>query len=266
MLKNNKVITPQLIRRIILAQSKRAGVGHIGSSLSVADIIATLYGQVMTMKSPDDPKRDRFILSKGHAALAQYAALSLRGWLSPSELNTFCGDNTFLGVHPEHDVPGIEFSTGSLGQGLSFGVGVALAAKLKRGSHRVFVLLSDAECNEGSTWEAVMVAAHHRLSNLTAIIDVNAQQAFGYTKDVLNLEPLTDRWQAFGWDTVEVDGHSVAQLKRVLNRKPSAQGRPRVVLARTTFGKGVSYMENKIKWHYWPMSDEDYRIAVEEIG
>jgi len=190
-------IAPPLIRKIILEQSFRAHVGHIGSALSVSDIIAALYSSVLKITSPNDPNRDRFILSNGHTVLALYAALYLRGWISETELNSYCSDGSYLGVHPEHRVNGVDFCTGSLGQGLPFGAGAALAARFQQSSRRVFVLLSDAECNEGSVWEAVMFAAHHHLSNLIAIIDLNGQQALGYTKNVLNLHPMTEKWKAF---------------------------------------------------------------------
>lgn len=253
------------LRRIIIKQSKRAGVGHIGSSLSVADIVAVVYGQVLRILSPDDPERDRFILSKGHAALALYAALHLRGWLTASQLDTFCADGSKLGVHPEHLLPGVDFCTGSLGQGLSFATGAALAGKLQKSSRRSFVLMSDAECNEGSVWEAVMFAAHHKLDNLIAVIDLNGQQAFGYTKDVLDLSPMNERWKAFGWDVHVVDGHDKESLSRLLLALPG-NGRPHVVIAQTVFGKGVSFMERQIKWHYSPLSDDEYEQAMNELG
>ena len=197
------------IRRIVLEQSRRANVGHIGSALSVADIIAALYANVLKVQSADDNDRDRFILSKGHAALALYAALYLKGLLDDVRLNEYCENGTILGTHPEHGVKGIDFSTGSLGQGLSMAAGAALAARLQKSHRRVFVLLSDAECNEGSSWESVMFAAHHKLSNLIALVDLNGQQAFGYTKDVLDLSPMAEHWKTFGWETYETDGHDV---------------------------------------------------------
>ncbi|MDQ4149977.1 MAG: transketolase, partial [Actinomycetota bacterium] len=175
------------IRRIVLECSRRANVGHIGSALSVADIVAAAYGAILQIPHPADPDRDRFVLSKGHAALSLYAALSCRGWVSEEQLESYCGDGTLLGVHPERAVAGIDFSTGSLGHGLGYGAGAALAARMSGSSRRVYVLLSDAECNEGSMWESVMFAAHHRLSNLVAIVDANGQQALGYTVDVLDL-------------------------------------------------------------------------------
>ena len=252
-------------REIILHQSMRAKVGHIGSALSIVDILAALYGQVME-GSPNDPERDRLVLSKGHAALALYAVLFLKGVLTDEQLNSFCGDGSLLGVHPEHQLAGVEFSTGSLGQGLSLGVGSALAARMRQSRHRVFVVLSDAELNEGSVWEAVMFAAHHQLSNVVAIVDANAQQAFGYTKDVLNLAPLADRWRAFGWDVHETSGHDTELLASTLEGlEVASSGRPHVVIAQTTFGRGVSFMERQIKWHYLPMSQMQYQLALAEV-
>lgn len=252
------------IKRIILDQAKRAGVGHIGSALSIADILVALYFGVLRIRDPQDPDRDRFVLSKGHAALALYATLFLKGWLSEPDLNTYCADDSLLGVHPEHAVRGIDFSTGSLGYGLSIGAGAALAARLQGSSRRVFVLLSDAECNEGSVWEAIMFAGHHHLSNLTAIVDLNGQQAFGYTRDVLHLTPLGEKWGVFGWNVREVDGHDVVAMAEVLNDDCQAGSSPRVIIARTVFGKGVSFMEGQIKWHYQPMSDSEYQAALNE--
>jgi transketolase len=203
-------------------------------------------------------------MSKGHAGIALYAALHLAGLLSREDLDSYSGDGSLLGVHPHHGLSGIDFSTGSLGQGLSMAAGAALAARLQRSQRRVYVLLSDAECNEGSVWEAAMFAAHHRLDNLVAIVDLNGQQALGYTKDVISLDPLEERWSAFGWDVHTVDGHdeeaitsSIAGLRAPL---------PHVLIARTTFGKGVSYMESQIRWHYLPMDDELYALALREIG
>jgi len=258
-------LSSRQIRKIVLDQSKRAHVGHIGSALSIADIMAALYAHVLRIPDPSDPDRDRFVLSKGHAALAVYAALHLKGWLTAEELNTFCADGTLLGVHPEHALKGVDFSTGSLGHGLSMGAGAALAARFHGSSRRVFVLVSDAECNEGSLWEAVMFAAHHRLANLIAIIDLNGQQAFGYTDQVLSLTPMAERWRAFGWDVQEVSGHDVAAITETIAGLNTASGSPHALVAHTVFGKGVSYMERQIKWHYWPMSDAEYRQALEEI-
>ena len=253
------------IRRIILQQAKRARVGHIGSALSVADIISALYGSALRIPDPGHPDRDRLILSNGHAALALYAALYLKGWLKEEELDRYCADNSLLGVHPECKVKGIDFCTGSLGQGLTYGAGAALAARLQLSLRRIFVLLSDGECNEGSVWEAVMFAAHHNLANLIAIIDLNGQQAFGYTDQVLNLHPMIERWKAFGWDAQEADGHNVKELTAKIAALNTTSGPPHVIIANTVSGKGVSFMEHQIKWHYWPMSDEEYRQAMDDI-
>jgi transketolase len=251
------------IRRGILAESKRANVGHIGSALSIVDLLAVLYGGVLDAGSATDPERDRFVLSKGHAALALYSTLHATGRLSDGELASFCVDGSAVATHPEHIVSWIDFSTGSLGLGLSLAVGAGLAARIQGSRRRAFVLLSDAECNEGSVWEAVMLAAHHRLGNVIALVDVNGQQALGYTREVLDLAPLSSRWEAFGWDVHEVDGHDIDALNGTLGNLTTA--RPHVILAQTTFGKGVSYMESTIAWHYLPMSDEQYAQAMSEL-
>jgi transketolase len=253
------------IRRIILERSYQARVGHIGSALSVADIIAALYGSVLNVNHPKDQDRDRFVLSKGHAALALYAALHLKGWISPEMLETYCGDNTLLGVHPERDLLGVDFGTGSLGMGISYAAGAALAARMQKSSRRVFALISDAECNEGIIWESAMFAAHHKLSNLYVIVDLNGQQALGYTRDVLDLAPLAQKWQAFGWDTREVNGHDVNEIARAIESCGENTSQPHVLIARTTFGKGVSFMENQIKWHYWPLNEAEYEQAIREV-
>jgi transketolase len=253
------------VRRVIIEQSNRARVGHIGSALSIADIIAALYGRVLHIPDTRDPQRDRFVLSKGHAALALYSALFLKGWLSQEQLDTFCTDGTLLGVHPEHSLTGVDFSTGSLGHGLPMAVGAAMAARLERSPRRCVVLVSDAECNEGSLWEGVMLAAHRGLGNLIVIVDLNGQQALGFTRDVLNLSPMADRWRAFGWDVHEVDGHDVDELARTLEGLDTQAGAPHVLIARTVLGKGVSYMERQIKWHYSFMTDEEYRQALSDI-
>ena len=254
-----------LVRRHILEQSRRAHVGHIGSALAVSDLVALLYDRLLKGQDPDGDDRDRVVLSKGHAALALYSALHLSGHITQKDLDTYCGDDSLLGVHPEHQLKGVDFSTGSLGQGLSIAAGAALAARMQDSKRRVFAIVSDAECNEGSIWEAVMFAAHHKLANLIAIVDINAQQAFGYTKDVLDLEPLGEKWAAFKWDVHEVDGHDVDKMQEIAESLDTANGPPHILLARTTFGRGVSYMESQIKWHYWPMSDEEYARALDEI-
>jgi transketolase len=252
------------VRRLVLEQSKRAGVGHIGSALAIADLVALLYSRLLRDSDPDDPDRDRVVLSKGHAALALYAGLHLVGHVSAAELDTYCADDSLLGVHPERALKGVDFCTGSLGQGLSMAAGAALAARMQRSKRRVFAILSDAECNEGSVWEAAMFAAHHGLSNLVAIVDVDGQQAFGHTREVLDLD-LPAIWRSHGWDVHEVDGHDVDLMQSTVERLDLAAGPPHVLLAHTTFGHGVSYMEGQIKWHYWPMNDQEYATALAEI-
>ncbi len=253
------------VRKIILDQSHRKHVGHIGSCLSIADIVSTLYDDVISISAPDDNDRDRVVLSKGHAALALYAALAINEIIPYSQLDTFLEDDSYLGVHPEHQLPGIDFSTGSLGQGLSLATGAALAAKMQKSKRKVFAIVSDAELNEGSTWEALMFAAHHKLSQLTAIIDYNKQQAFGFSKDVIDMSRLPARLESFGCHVIEADGHDKAALQAAMQHV-SADGKPTVVVAHTTFGKGVSYMEKKIKWHYMPMSDAEYQQAIAEVA
>jgi transketolase len=257
------LIATDHIRRTILEQSHRAHVGHIGSALSIVDILAAVYSS-LDIADPDAPDRDRFILSNGHTALALYALLHELGILSQTELDTFCGDGSYLGVHPEHTVRGIEYSSGSLGQGISFAAGCALAARLQNSHRRVFVLLSDAECNEGSVWEAAAFAAHHNLANLVAIIDLNEQQALGYTQDVLNLAPMSEKWRAFHWEAEDVDGSSAADIARCIASLNTRSGKPHVLVAHTIFGKGVSFMEKQIKWHYMPMTLEEYQRAMQE--
>lgn len=258
-------VTSRHIRRIILEQSRRAHVGHIGCCLCVVEILQTLLAHALRPATADDPDRDRLILAKGHAALALYAVWHALGRMDAATLNTFCADGSRLGVHPECGLPGVDFATGSLGHGLSYGVGAALAARLQRSQRRIFVLMSDAECNEGAVWEAAAFAAHHRLANLTAIIDANGQQALGPTRQILNPEPMTDRWAAFGWHPVETDGHSLDGLASAI-APCGVSDKPRVVIARTVFGKGVSFMEGQLKWHYWPMNDAEFAQAMREIG
>jgi transketolase len=262
----NPRLLAQAIREAVIQQSYRAHVGHIGSSLSIADLLAALYGGVLGRTDHDDPGRDRVVLSKGHAALALYAALELSGRLPAGTLDSYCRDETMLGVHPEHAVDGVDFCTGALGHGLSIGAGAALAARVQRRASRAFVVMSDAELNEGSVWEAAMFAAHHGLANLVCVVDVNGQQALGYTRDVLDLADLPERWAAFGWDVHVVDGHDPEALVSTINGLRTSDGAPHVLLASTVFGKGVRFMENRIEWHYLPLSDTDYVHALGDLG
>jgi transketolase len=248
------------IRRTVIDQSYRAHVGHIGSALSISDLMAAVLGEADLDGGAD---RDRVVLSKGHAALALYAGLHHLGRIEAGAIDTYCGDGSLLGVHPEHGLDGVDFCTGSLGQGLSLGAGAALAAKRQGSDRRVFVIMSDAELNEGSIWEAAMFAAQHRLDNLTLLVDVNGQQALGYTQDILDLGPVEQKLAGFGWDAGTVPGHDQEALAAALVRETGR--RPRALVADTTFGYGVSFMESKIEWHYLPLNEETYPIAVADL-
>jgi transketolase len=262
--------TEQLARAIrcdVVEMVHRARASHVASSLSVVDILAVLYGEVLRHR-PNQPEwsgRDRLILSKGHAAAAGYAALARVGYFAPELLDGYCANGSPLAGHltASMDAPGVEWSTGSLGHGLPVGAGLALHARRTAASHRVFVVLSDGECDEGSTWEAALFSAHHELGNLTAVIDYNRIQSFGRVEDVLQLEPLADKWRAFRWDVHEVDGHDHAALAAVL--ETSHPTRPRMIIARTVKGKGVSFMEDDLLWHYRSPDDEQLARALSEI-
>jgi transketolase len=255
------------IRADALRMVHRAKASHIGSALSIADIVAVLYGDVMAAdpRAPRAASRDRFILSKGHACVAVYAALAARGFFPREELLRYGQDHSELMNHVSHKVAGVEFSTGSLGHGLPFGVGKALAAKRRGAAWRTFVLLSDGEWGEGSNWEACMFASHHRLDNLVAIIDYNKLQSLTTVAETLALEPLADKLRAFGWAVQEVDGHDHAALARALSATPWEPGRPSVLVAHTIKGKGVSFMENLVKWHYSPPNDAQLAQALGEL-
>lgn len=241
------------LRRLVVRAMNATGRGHLGSSLSVIDIIRVLYDDILRIdpKAPTDPGRDRFILSKGHGCLAQYAVLADRGFFPVDLLDTFCAFDSPLGGHPTADsVPGIEASTGALGHGLSFGLGMALAARMQRRPSRVFVVLGDGEINEGSVWEAALSAGKHRLANLVAIVDYNKLQSFGPTAEVQDLEPLADKWRSFNFAVAEVDGHDVPALRRVFSGLPLAADRPSCVICHTVKGKGVPMAEHNPEWHH----------------
>lgn len=246
----------------------RSGGSHIGTSFSIADLLAVLYGKTLCVDPSDPmwPARDRFVLSKGHGCAALYAALAERGFFAFERLDTFYQNGSSLPGHASHSaVPGVEVSTGSLGHGLSIACGMALAAKRDEQSHRVFALLSDGECDEGSTWEPVLFAPHHGLDNLIAIIDYNKIQSLGRVEDVLNLDPLADKWRSFGWAVHEVDGHDIEQVDEVLFNIPLEKGSPSCIIAHTVKGKGVSFMENKLLWHYRSPQGEEFEAALAEL-
>jgi len=257
-----KQIRQNIVRMAFLAKNS-----HVACALSCADILTVLYFGILSIdpKNPQGP-RDRSILSKGHAASALYATLAQRGFFPAEVLDSYCKDGGMLPGHCTKDcVPGVEVSTGSLGHGLSIGAGMALAEKRGNGKERVFVLLSDGECDEGALWEAALFASHHELDNLVAIVDYNKFQGFGKTSDILNLEPFQEKWEGFGWAVVSVDGHNYEELERALKAIPQEQGKPTVLVAHTINGKGVSYMENKLEWHYKSPNEEQYQQALEEI-
>src|SRR5947209_4568819 len=256
------------IRRHSVLMTSRANASHIGSSLSMADLLAVLYGEFLRFdpQRPDWPDRDRFILSKGHGCAALYAVLAETGYFPVERLETFYQDGSPLAGHATHkDVAGVEVSTGSLGHGLSLGTGMALAGKRDGKAHRVWVLLSDGECDEGSTWEAVLFAPHHRLDNLVAIVDYNKIQSLGHVRDVLDLEPLGGKWTAFGWAVREIDGHDLGEIARTFAALPIASGQPSCVIAHTVKGKGVSFMEDQLLWHYRSPAGEERARALAEL-
>jgi transketolase len=254
------------IRMRVVQMSGAASAPHVASALSCTDILVALYFAVARV-APDraaDPSRDRIILSKGHASAALYACLAERGFFPTSWLEEYAGDDSRLGEHPAlGSVPGIECSTGSLGHGLGIATGLALAARLDGRRSQVFVVLSDGECNEGAVWEAAMWAASQRLNTIRAIVDANGLQAIGRTNEITALEPLAEKWRAFGWDVTETDGHDVDRLASIL-RQPGE--RPQAVIARTVKGKGISFMEDDLEWHYRPPSPDDVARAVKELS
>jgi transketolase len=254
------------IRRSAIEMVHRAKASHIASALSIADIVAVLYGEILRFELTDilHPERDRFILSKGHACTAVYAALAHCGFFPLSMLKTYGDDHVWLMNHISHKVPGVEFSTGSLGHGLPFGVGKALAAKMSKAEWRTIVLLSDGELDEGANWEALMFAAHHRLSNLIAVIDYNKMQSLDSVSNTLGLEPLVEKLRAFGCNVKEVDGHNHHEISESLRN--SAGDRPLVLVAHTTKGKGISFMEGLVEWHYKNPDDEQLAKALVELG
>ncbi len=259
------------IRIHALKMVHQAKASHIGGALSMADILAVLYEPGGRLRinplAPEDLDRDRFILSKGHACTSLYAALALRGFIPVEELNTYGMEGTRLMAHASHKVPGVELSTGSLCNGLPVGCGLALGAKRLGRNYRTTVLLSDGELDEGSNWEAFLFAAHHRLDNLVAIIDANGIQSLGSVGEVMGLEPLADKFAAFGWDVAEVDGHDLTALAPAIDEalKPG-RGKPAMVIARTVKGKGVSIMENKLSWHYKSPNDLELDQALHELA
>lgn len=256
------------VRAHALRMVHAVNASHIGSSLSMTDLLAVLYGGGVLRVNPAEPEwpeRDRFILSKGHAAASAYATLAEAGFFPTDWLATYCLDGSKLPGHLTRGVPGVEFSTGSLGHGLPVGAGMALAARRDGSPWRTFVMLSDGELDEGSNWEAILFAAHHGLDNLVAIVDYNKIQSFGTVAEVMRLDPLAEKWRAFGWACREIDGHDHDAIAAALGSVPHEAGKPTAIVAHTTKGKGVGFMENKLAWHYKSPNDEQLAQALAEV-
>jgi len=255
------------IRVHAVEMTHRARSSHVGTSLSMAELLAVLYGRILRIspESVADPDRDRLILSKGHGCAGLYAVLAECGFFPVKWLEDFYTDGARLAGHATCGAPGVEVSTGSLGHGLPIACGLALAGRRDDRPYRVFAVLSDGECDEGSTWEAAMLAPHHRLDNLTAVIDYNKIQSLGHVKDVLDLEPLGAKWKAFGWAVREIDGHDLEAIEAALGAVPFEPGKPTCVIAHTVKGKGVSFMEDDLLWHYRTPQGDEYCRAMAEL-
>jgi len=256
------------VRRHTIEMTHKAKASHVGSSLSMVELLVVLYKKILRVKpeDPNWPERDRFILSKGHGCASFYALLAEIGFFPVNWLDTFYQDGSKLPGHATHTyVPGVEISTGSLGHGLSVATGMALAAKRDKKPYRVFCMLSDGECDEGSTWEPALFAPQHRLDNLIAIVDYNKIQSLGTVKEVMDLDSLAAKWRAFGWAVREIDGHDIDAIASTLSSLPFEPERPSCLIAHTVKGKGVSFMENKLLWHYRSPQGEEYTAAVAEL-
>ena len=257
------------MRREIIRMLAEAGSGHPGGSLSATDIMAVLFNEELRIdpKDPHDPDRDRFVLSKGHAAPAIYAALALKGFLPVEELLTLRKLGSRLQGHPDaHKLPGVDVSTGSLGQGLSMACGMALAGRLDGKTYNVFAIMGDGEQQEGQIWEAAMLAAHYKLDNLIAFVDHNHLQIDGQIEKVLSPEPLADKWRAFGWRVIEIDGHDLTAIRNAIAEAKEVKGQPVAIIAETVKGKGVSFMENQASWHGSAPNAEQAAQALSELG
>ena len=270
-LHTSNLTTPDLAKRIrvhALRMTSKSGASHVGAAFSCADILAVLYSRVLNVDplNPSWPLRDRFVLSKGHAGSALYAVLAECGFFSVEKLETHYMDGSDLCGHVSHKgVPGVEVSTGSLGHGLALAAGMAYAAKLDGRRHRVFALLSDGECDEGSTWEAILFAAHHQLDRLVTIVDYNKIQSLAPVSETIGLEPFAQKWSSFGWAVKEVDGHNHEALADALRSVPFSIGKPSCLLAHTVKGKGVSFMENTVLWHYRVARGAEFDAALAEL-
>lgn len=256
------------IRRLIIQMLAKAGSGHPGGSLSAADLIIALYFSVMRIRplEPNWPDRDRFHMSKGHCCPLWYAVLAEAGYFSQEKLWTLRQLGSLLQGHPDRRTPGIEAASGSLGQGLSISVGMSLAAKIDQKDYRVYCLMGDGEIQEGNIWEAAMAASHYKCDNLCAILDYNGFQIDGKVQDIMNLEPLVDKWRAFGWHTIDIDGHDMKQILAAYDQAKTIKGKPSIIIARTIKGKGVSFMENIVDFHGRAPTKEEEIKALKELG
>ena len=255
------------VRTDLLTMLNKAGSGHTGGSLSAAEILTTLYCSKMK-HDPKNPKwedRDMFVLSKGHAAPALYAVLARCGYFDPEEFNSFRKAGSPLQGHPDINTPGVEISTGSLGQGLSIANGMALGLKLDKKNARVYVLMGDGEIEEGQIWEAAMSAAHYKIDNLCAFLDYNGLQIDGHVKDIMNVDPLPDKWKSFGWHVFEVDGHDIGAILDALHKAEKIKGKPSIIICKTIKGKGVSFFENKVEYHGVAPTDDELERALKEL-
>lgn len=255
-------------REHVLRMTNRAGSSHVGTNFSMMELLVVLYGSVMRIDPtrPDWPDRDRFILSKGHGCAALYATLAELGFFPLEWLESFYQDGSLLAGHITHlGVPGVEASTGSLGHGLPIACGMALVGKREGRPSRVFAMLSDGECDEGSTWEAALFAPHHRLDNLVVIVDYNKIQSLGRVKEILDLEPFAEKWKSFGWSVREINGHDLDEIEGALRAVPFEAGLPSCLIAHTVKGKGVSFMENKLLWHYRAPDEDEFKRALAEL-
>ena len=253
------------LRYRVIKMSSNAKTAHLASALSCIDILTVLYEGIIKFdsKNPKFPDRDRFILSKGHAATALYAILNYKGLISDDELRGYSKKDSLLEEHPSPKLPGVEAATGSLGHGLAIGNGMALAAKIKNKKYKTYILLSDGECNEGSVWEAAMFSPMHSLNNLTAIVDFNKWQATGRSREVLKIDSMIEKWKSFGWHVLEIDGHNHHEIKTALH--DSSEKKPKMVIANTIKGKGVSFMEDDNNWHYRSPTSEEVELAKIEL-
>jgi len=264
MWENAMQVLAQKIRSKVLEISYNAHKGHIGSALSICEIVAVVASNAEGIGT-QNTSRDRVVLSKGHAALAWYSALEQVGVITTDTLKTYMCDGSLLGTHPDPELEGVDFMTGSLGQGIGYGVGAALAGRLAKDERRSFVVLSDSELNEGSTWESAALAGQLKLKNLKVFLDLNGQQALGRTKDILPTSAAIGAWELFGWNVSRVNGHSTSELHQCLETHESLGTGPLLVVASTISGKGVSFMEGEVKWHYLPLSEDEYGRAIDQV-